>query len=208
LRSKYKCKKCKAPIVESTSRNSKLCRKCWVENKPKRCRDCGKPIHKTTTQRRCRDCYLKLYRKKQNKKREKKTKSHTNCFECNKKLTKRFTKYCSRRCLDRYKKIKRRARKAKSVCFEVCRWEIYERDNFHCYICGVKVIPGARNSNWKQATLDHVVPLQLGGHHADYNLRCCCRRCNCKKRSRPLTEHLLITGLEKEAQNSRNSGQI
>ena len=199
MRAKYRCKKCKDEISRKTWKTSRLCRACWVANKPKRCIDCSIAIHKTTTQRRCRACYQKRYGRLRNERVEKKTKSYTNCFECNKRLKRKFIKYCSRRCLYRYKKLKRRAAKANAVFLPVCRWTIYDRDNFRCYICQVKVATGGRNNNWRQATIDHVVPRNRGGQHAEYNLRCCCRRCNSKKNKRLLSEHLLIIGLEAEA---------
>ncbi len=203
MRSKYKCKKCKIEIALSTWRNSRLCRDCWLNNKTKKCRKCRCEIHKSNRTGLCRNCYLIKYKKQWNAKQDRKTESHTHCFECNKKLKRRFVKYCSRKCYYRYKQIKRRAQKSKVVCEPVCRWKIYKRDKFKCYICGVKVLPGASNSNYRQATLDHVVPLQLGGHHAEYNLRCCCKRCNSKKGGRRLSEFLLIFSLENEAKQKK-----
>ena len=205
MRPNYRCKKCKTEIAFATWNNSKLCRDCWINNNTKRCRKCRVEIHKLNTTGKCRKCYLRTYQKKRNAKREKKTESHTHCFECNKRLKRRFVKFCSRQCLYRYKKIKRRAMKANVVCKPVCRWKVYKRDNFKCYICGMSVVVGARNTNYRQATMDHVVPLNLGGHHAEYNLRCCCRRCNAKKNQRPLTEHLLIIGLENEAKAAKSA---
>lgn len=204
MRPKYRCKKCKKGIQLATWNNSRLCRDCWIGNNTKRCRKCKAPIHKSNETGKCRKCYLQHYNKKWNAKQERKTESHTHCFECNKRLKRRFVKFCSRRCTERYKKIKRRAMKSNVVCEPVCRWNVYQRDKFKCYICGVKVIVGGKNTNYRQATIDHVVPLRLGGHHAEYNLRCCCRRCNAKKRHRPLTEHLLITSLENEAKSAKS----
>lgn len=199
MRAKYRCKKCKDEIGRKTWFKTRLCRACWLANKTKKCRDCKTPIHKTNTQGKCRTCYLRKYCRIRNQAIERKTKSHSNCIECNKRLKRRFVKYCSQRCSDRYKKLKRRAAKANALFLPVCRQTIYDRDNFRCYICQVKVATGGRNNNWRQATIDHVVPLNLGGHHAEYNLRCCCRRCNSKKNKRLLSEHLLIIGLEAEA---------
>ena len=200
MRSKYRCKKCGSEISRTTYKSSRLCRACWLTNNTKTCRTCKTAIHKTNGTGICRACYLRKYQRARNKLIERKTKSYDKCLECNKKLKRRYVKYCSPRCSDRYKKLKRRATKAKAVYVPFSRWEIYKRDKFRCYICGVEVVSGGRNNNWRQATLDHVVPLHRGGHHAEYNLRCCCRRCNSKKNKRLLTEHLLITALEREAQ--------
>jgi hypothetical protein len=196
MRVKYRCKKCKDAISRKTWSKSRLCRECWLRNRNKKCMTCKASLHKSSTSRRCRICYLKRYCKIRNKSLPKKTATYKNCFECNQKLKKKYVKFCSRRCLYRYKKVKRRAIKANVICHPVCRWDVYKRDSFRCYICRVRVVIGAKNTNWKQATLDHVLPLHLGGPHTEYNLKCCCRRCNSKKSKRLLSEHLLIVGME------------
>lgn len=45
-------------------------------------------------------------------------------------------------------------------------------DHRICYICD-RLIP-----DHESATIDHVLPKTLGGTDDDWNLRCCCRRCN------------------------------
>lgn len=49
-----------------------------------------------------------------------------------------------------------------------------------CYLCGRKL---AFNGDWSpsQATIDHVVPLAVGGDHKYDNVRPCCMDCNSKK---------------------------
>lgn len=89
----------------------------------------------------------------------------------------------------------RRARKAKggrdrSILDRVKRYgvrmetvnkkKVYERDKYKCYVCGIKVvISEAYKPN--QATLDHVIPLSVGGSHTYDNVRTCCHVCNTKK---------------------------
>ena len=45
-------------------------------------------------------------------------------------------------------------------------------DHRICYICD-RFIP-----SHEVATIDHVLPKKLGGTDDDWNLRCCCKRCN------------------------------
>lgn len=60
---------------------------------------------------------------------------------------------------------------------------VFERDNWICYICGVKV-ERAKYYKPNRATVDHVMPLSKGGSHTYDNARCCCNRCNCSKHNK------------------------
>lgn len=79
---------------------------------------------------------------------------------------------------------RRRARKHNSPEIEkIDRRTIIERDKWTCYLCGQICTP-------KNVTLDHVVPLFLGGTHTADNLRVACRSCNCSKGAKPLDDFL------------------
>jgi len=43
-------------------------------------------------------------------------------------------------------------------------------------------------------TLDHLIPLSLGGSHTYENVKCACLRCNCKKSSDAANDQLLLIG--------------
>jgi 5-methylcytosine-specific restriction endonuclease McrA len=59
------------------------------------------------------------------------------------------------------------------------RLRLYERDAFTCAICEVDF------SQWPvQLTLDHWIPVALGGPALDENLRTVCRPCNTEKADR------------------------
>lgn len=52
------------------------------------------------------------------------------------------------------------------------------RDGWRCQYCGVSIAePGA-------ATVDHIIPVSLGGEDVDGNLRAACRSCNSTKQDR------------------------
>lgn len=77
-----------------------------------------------------------------------------------------------------------RTRKSNAAQIELInRDAIIERDKWTCYLCG-KICTS------EDVTLDHVVPLFLGGTHTEDNLRVACRSCNCSKGAKPLDDFL------------------
>ena len=73
--------------------------------------------------------------------------------------------------------------------------KVYERDKWTCHICGGKV---RRKARWKRdpemASLDHLVPLSLGGKHSYANVACSHLRCNLTKHTAAVGEQLMIVG--------------
>lgn len=63
---------------------------------------------------------------------------------------------------------------------------IYDRDNGLCTYCGDETIRTSNNSNLKQATLDHVVPVSARGPDVEANVVLACRHCNTSKRQRSI----------------------
>ena len=62
---------------------------------------------------------------------------------------------------------------------------ILERDNYRCYICGIKTPKKLRGTYEDNAPeVDHIIPLSKGGLHVESNLRCACRKCNALKSDR------------------------
>lgn len=59
--------------------------------------------------------------------------------------------------------------------------EIYARDHGVCYLCGQDV-------ERSRATMDHVIPVVLGGPHTRANVRLAHRSCNSRKRHHLLSE--------------------
>lgn len=68
----------------------------------------------------------------------------------------------------------------------VTRDWIFQRDKYICHICGLccskwaQLEQGERVDN-ATATLDHVVPIDLGGAHAIWNIATACYGCNTEK---------------------------
>lgn len=60
--------------------------------------------------------------------------------------------------------------------------QIYARDRHRCHLCGCAVIVGSTAE--RGATMDHIVPLGLGGAHAPWNIATACRSCNGSKADR------------------------
>ena len=63
------------------------------------------------------------------------------------------------------------------------RQEVYRRDECACVYCGAKCRAG-------ELTIDHVIPLALGGLDEMTNWATCCRACNQRKAAQPLVEFL------------------
>lgn len=89
--------------------------------------------------------------------------------------------YCSRVCQQRQKRRRRRARKAgvgsKALSFRT----VALRDRWTCQLCGEEVDVLLRFPDPMCATLDHVVPLAMGGEHCESNAQLAHWRCNTLK---------------------------
>ena len=61
--------------------------------------------------------------------------------------------------------------------------DVYERENWTCYICGCKVV---KSNTYRKdmATIDHIIPLTKGGGHLYSNVKTCCHSCNSKKKDK------------------------
>jgi 5-methylcytosine-specific restriction endonuclease McrA len=78
-------------------------------------------------------------------------------------------------------KLKRKAQKRQNGYEPINPVEIFERDNWLCYICGFPV-------STKDASLDHVIPLIDGGPHYKSNVKTTHRICNIRKRERRISQ--------------------
>lgn len=69
---------------------------------------------------------------------------------------------------------------------------IYERDGWRCGICGCKVDSDLPYPHSMSVSLDHIIPLSLGGSHTKDNVQCAHLRCNISKGNRGQDQLLLI----------------
>jgi len=70
--------------------------------------------------------------------------------------------------------------------------EIFERDRWTCHLCGKRISKTAKRTGPDGATIDHLVPLSLGGSDEPANVAAAHRRCNNEKRARAVGEQLCI----------------
>ena len=62
--------------------------------------------------------------------------------------------------------------------------EIFERDGWACQICGIVIDPDVKFPSRDSASLDHIIPLALGGTHTLDNVQLACMGCNWDKGAR------------------------
>ncbi len=104
------------------------------------------------------------------------------CIECGASFASKSStaKYCSNRCRKhgRGATLQSRARKHGAARERFGVTEIYERDQWVCGICGDKVDPDSKWPNQMCPSIDHVIPLSMGGSHTRENVRCAHWLCN------------------------------
>lgn len=61
------------------------------------------------------------------------------------------------------------------------RRELYERDDWTCYLCSSPVDRSGDLNGNRSPSLDHVIPRSKGGTHDASNLKTACRSCNSRK---------------------------
>lgn len=91
--------------------------------------------------------------------------------------------HCSRTCSNRHhRQIDKHRRRAKGAYNGIPRRNrIATRDGWRCQLCGKKVSPTRAYPHPHSASLDHILPLALGGTHEDSNLQLAHLYCNVTK---------------------------
>lgn len=114
----------------------------------------------------------------------------THCRHCSKSylvVGEYESSYCSRRCYRSYHKAQRRAQQLNARHEVVNRVAVFKRDAWRCHLCGFDVLKRAADGyHPANPTVDHVVPLSLGGDHTMANLRTAHAICNSIKGNRPV----------------------
>src|SRR2546425_896881 len=91
-----------------------------------------------------------------------------------------------------FDRFTRKSRLGRGKIPRAMRQAVFARDEFECQFCRVKLPSG-------QLTIDHLVPLALGGLDEMTNYVTCCQPCNAKKGSLPLAAFAAATKVELEA---------
>lgn len=102
--------------------------------------------------------------------------------------------YCSPACGRRVQNAARRA-KVRGVAIENLHWRLLiAEDGPECHICGddvdssdFEIVDGHHVIGLTYPTLDHIVPLAMGGTHERQNARLAHQYCNSVKGARPLS---------------------
>lgn len=71
---------------------------------------------------------------------------------------------------------------------------VFERDRWTCHLCRRRLSSKHAWPHLRAATVDHLVPLSLGGTHEMANVKTACFSCNCAKGNRGGNEQLLLIG--------------
>lgn len=105
-------------------------------------------------------------------------------FAC--RVTKEVPRFCSIQCARLDAKATRRARQRGVKLTPARRWLVYERDGWLCQICGRPINRAVPAPHPMSASIDHVIPLDLGGAHCEENWQCAHFICNSIKGCRLL----------------------
>ena len=178
-RKKVCCRNCEAIERENKKNDSKAARREWSKAFAKIEKDWSREYARAMSewektqktiekQQPCEDCGRPVGRKS------------NLCLEC------------ANRRSNNKKEIKRRKKiKDALIDRDISLTKLYEMQDGYCYICGGKC-------NWADKeerngtiitgdtypSIDHVIPLALGGMHSWDNVKCACRRCNYLKNDR------------------------
>lgn len=92
-----------------------------------------------------------------------------------------MARWCSTRCQRRYwSLVQSRQRGALSEADYTDR-AVFERDSWTCHLCHKPVDPDLPRSHPMGATIDHLIPLSLGGIDTESNVALAHRSCNRKR---------------------------
>lgn len=166
--------------------------------KPKPCAICEDPIpfgHKKFCSDLCREFYDRI-------RRPAKVHIVRRCPNC--KQPKQFSgTYCSKDCyrqsdhgklMQRQGRHRRRAKMQNAQVEEVDPLVVAKRDKYKCHICRKRVDMNLDVRHRSSATMDHLIPISLGGDHTYANIRLAHRACNSSKGNRAINEQLLLFG--------------
>ncbi|MCP3017292.1 HNH endonuclease [Nocardiopsis dassonvillei] len=89
---------------------------------------------------------------------------------------------------------RRRALEAEAFVEDFTPESIYERDAWTCHLCKQKIDKTVKAPEPKAPSIDHLVPLSLGGKHERANVAAAHFGCNARKGNRSTPDQLLLFG--------------
>ena len=93
-------------------------------------------------------------------------------------------RFCSAPCRQREAAHRRRAQYGGGKVGRPRRFRVLERDEFCCALCGCPLDMEAPFPEPMSATVDHIVPVSLGGAHTEDNMQAAHFFCNTAKGAR------------------------
>lgn len=87
---------------------------------------------------------------------------------------------------------RRRARERKAFVEDVDVMVLCEQQNRECWLCGGKIRLDKKSPHPKSLSLDHLVPLSLGGEHSYRNCAAAHLGCNSRKQANAMNEQLKL----------------
>lgn len=95
-----------------------------------------------------------------------------------------LARFCSEQCARRANRSRRRARERNAEVERYSRFAIFERDGWRCHLCRFEVVRDAVAPHPLAPTIDHLLPLALGGADAAVNVATAHFLCNSIKGDR------------------------
>lgn len=176
------CAKCRNSGAYPYARAERVCAQCgksWMATRRFQNRycsyECSGKAGRTVEDRSCPQCGGSFRPK------------HKNAVYCGAAC---FAEFIQQRAADRRKRIRgqrngnrhlKRTQRYGGKFTWVDPLEIFERDQWSCWICGYPVGRAVKYPSPLSASLDHVKPLALGGDHTVANLRCAHLICNVRR---------------------------
>lgn len=176
------------PIFARTRRCAECSRTFWSNRNSKYCTDDCAHAAKVA--------YDLNYNRTQRPRNNSSAVHYGHCIDCGLLFTsKHARKYCSRVCRKSAHRRMRAYRKRGAVKQDpYSRHDIYERDDWRCGICHKKTRRDKQVPHPQAPTLDHIIPLSVGGADAPVNLQTACFMCNSLKGASAVGSQLRLVG--------------
>lgn len=172
------------------------------------CMGCGtKRLRRQGGAYRCQECYRRKASVDALERAKAKHKARRfDCRECGTSVVREYgdkrSVFCSGRCSNRWsareegrrigKGFRARARHFGVPYEPVNVKKVYERDGYKCRICGGRIDMKANAPDHNSKSIDHIIPMSLGGGHSWTNVQAAHLGCNRKKGNGSSGSQLLL----------------